>query len=78
MRGDGPSEDGDQHVERQKDLRQTDPHKQDLLELPEATYETENAIKVHFSDSQPVTRAAWIHNVHSVSEMEVPKMHRQR
>lgn len=49
MRGNGPSENGDQHVERQKDLRQTDPDKQHLLELPEASDETENVIEVHFS-----------------------------
>ena len=36
MRRGGPGEDGDQHVERQEDLGQADPHVQDLLILPES------------------------------------------
>lgn len=45
----GPSEDGHQHVERQKDLRETDPHVQDPLKPPEAPDKTENFIEVHLS-----------------------------
>lgn len=44
-----PGEDRDQHVERQKDLRQTDPYIQDLLELPKASNKKEDFIKIHFS-----------------------------
>ncbi|KAG7257109.1 hypothetical protein CRUP_026251 [Coryphaenoides rupestris] len=38
----GSSEDGDQHVEGQKDLRETDPYVQDLLEPAKAADQREN------------------------------------
>lgn len=46
---DSSGEDRDQHVERQKDLGYTDPHIQELLELPKAPDETKNFIKIHLS-----------------------------
>lgn len=47
MRGNGPGEHGHQHVERQEYLRHTDPHIQELLELPKASDFTQNVIEVH-------------------------------
>lgn len=71
-----PGEDRDQHVERQEDLRQTDPNIQDLLELPKASNKEEDFIKIHFSgffvDAQSECAADQVRVSKSAPQRELP------